>query len=183
MAISGVSNDRNYTNILNSAGTDKVQTEDLSKKYGITYATEDNGSLSVDDFFTLMITQLTNQDFTNPTSDSEFMSQMTQYSSMQAIQEMAQYTRQNYAMSMVGKTVTASKYTNGNQVTETGMVEQLIKSDDGYQVKVNGNMFTLNQIQVVGVAESQGSSGSESPEGLENKTEKDFVYDAITALG
>ncbi|MBE6841614.1 MAG: hypothetical protein E7510_02150 [Ruminococcus sp.] len=182
MAVSGVSNDRNYTGLLNSAG--KVQPEDLSKKYGITYATEENGSLSVDDFFTLMITQLTNQDFMNPTNDNEFMSQMSQYSSMQAIQEMAKFTQQNYAMSMVGKTVTASKYTNGNQVTETGVVEQLIKKDDEYQVKVNGNMFTLSQIQVIGVAEEQGGvdAGGGSTD-TDKKDESRFYYDAATALG
>lgn len=51
MPISNINSggDRNYTDILNSAGKNSV--EDLSKKYGITYAKEDNGSLSVKDFF------------------------------------------------------------------------------------------------------------------------------------
>jgi len=164
MPISNINSggDRNYTDILNSAGKNSV--EDLSKKYGITYAKEDNGSLSVKDFFSLMITQLTNQNFMNPTSDSEYMAQLTQYSSLQAMQEMTKYTQQNYAMSMIGKEVAASKYSNGNQINETGPVQQLLIKDGEYEVQVNGKTFNLSQIQAVGesLSSSGGSTGTDN---------------------
>lgn len=162
MPISNINSggDRNYSDILNSAGKNPV--EDLSKKYGITYAKEDNGSLSIQDFFSLMITQLSNQDFMNPTSDSEYMSQLTQYSSLQAMQEMTKYTQQNYAMSMIGKDVSASKYSNGNQINETGPVQKLLIKDGEYEVQVNGKTFKLSQIQEVGssLSSSVGSTGT-----------------------
>ncbi len=180
MSVSGVSNDRNYTNMLNSSGNDKVQTENLAQKYGVTFTTEDSSSLSIDDFFTIMITQLTNQDFMNPTSNDQYMTQMTQYASLQAMQEMAQYTRQNYAMSMVGKTVTASKYSNGKHITETGVVEQLIKTDNEYQVKVNGNMFTIGQVQTVEASE-KGNDVTDSTTGESGQMPQG--YNAMTALG
>ncbi len=141
-------NDRNYTDLINSAGKEPV--ENLSKKYGITYAKEDSGSLSVQDFFTLMITQLTNQNFMEPTSDTEYMAQLTQYSSLQAMQEMTKYTQQNYAMSLIGKEVTAFKYSNGNQINETGPVQKLMIKDGEYEVQVNDKTFKLSQIQAVG---------------------------------
>lgn len=158
MAVQGVgSTDRNYTSLLNSAGKDPVKTENYAKKYGITYTNGDEGNLSVNDFFKLMITQLTNQDFMNPTSDSEYMAQMTQYSSLQAMQEMAKFTQQNYAMSMLGKNVTATKYSNGKNITETGRVEQLVVTDSEYQIKVNGQTFSISQIK--SIEDSGAASG------------------------
>ena len=47
MAVSNVSNDRNYLNLLGSAGKEPV--EDLAKKYGIEYQTEDPGNLDYSD--------------------------------------------------------------------------------------------------------------------------------------
>lgn len=152
--------ERNYTTLLNSSGRDVQATENLSKKYGITYAKEGSDSLSVDDFFTLMITQLSNQDFMNPTDDSEFMAQMTQFASLQAMQEMAQFTQQNFAMSLLGKTVTATKFSNGTKITETGVVESMSKKDNEYQLTVNGHVFTLNQVNEVSEGSSAASAGS-----------------------
>ena len=88
MAVNSVS-DRNYLDLIGSANSDKPKVENLAKKYGIEYTTGEEGNLGFDDFLTLMITQLTNQDFTNPLDDSQFMTQMTQYSTLQAMQEMA----------------------------------------------------------------------------------------------
>lgn len=155
MAVSNVS-DRNYLNMLGTAGKDKVEgnnAEGTSHKYKVEYTTGEEGTLGFTDFLTLMIKQLTNQDFTNPTNDSEFMQQMTQFSSLQAMQELASASKNNYAISMVGKTVTASKYSNGTMIKETGVVEQIFKKDEEYQVMVNGKPFTLKQIQSVGTGE------------------------------
>lgn len=169
MAVQGVgSRDRNYTELLNSAGKDTVKTENYAKKYGITYTNGDEGNLSVNDFFKLMITQLTNQDFMNPTSDSEYMAQMTQYSSLQAMQEMAKFTQQNYAMSMLGKNVTASKYSEGKNITETGRVEQLVVTDSEYQIKVNGKTFSISQIKSIEDAgAAAGTTGNSQTQGTE----------------
>lgn len=152
MAVSGVSNDRNYMNLLGTGETG--QTENLAHKYGIEYTTEESGNLGFEDYLHLMITQLTNQDFMNPTDDNEYMTQMTQYSTLQAMQELAKYSQNNYAMSMIGQTVTASKYNNGKMITETGTVEQIIRKDDEYQLMINGQSFTFKQVMSVGKAET-----------------------------
>lgn len=187
MPVSGIQNsdDRNYSGLINSAGSDTSKTENLAEKYGIKYTNGDNGTLTIQDFFTLMITQLKNQDFTNPTSDTEYMAQLTQYSSMQAMQEMSKFTQQNYALSLVGKNVTASKYENGSVVNETGTVEQLVISKNEYYVKVNGKTFTLGQIGVVGTPPStstdkndQGNSTTDKPADKLD-TDKDAIQNAL----
>ena len=154
MAVNSVS-DRNYLDLIGSANSDTPKAENLAKKYGIEYTTGEEGSLGFEDFLTLMIKQLTNQDFTNPMDDSQFMTQMTQYSTLQAMQEMASYSQSNYAMSMIGKTVTASKYSNGNMVKETGVVSEIQKKDNDYQLVVNGQTFSMKQIMSVGAGEEE----------------------------
>lgn len=180
MAVSGVSNDRNYMNLLGTAETG--QTENLAHKYGIEYTTEEAGNLGFEDYLRLMITQLTNQDFMNPTDDNEYMTQMTQYSTLQAMQELAKYSQNNYAMSMIGQTVTASKYSNGKMLTETGTVEQIIRKDDEYQIMINGQSFTFKQIMSVGQNENtqapadvnkDNTTDSEKDATTENKTVND----------
>lgn len=166
MAVSNVSGNRNYLDLLGSA--EKEPVENLEKKYGIKYQTSDPGNLDFSDYLKLMITQLTNQDFTNPTDDAEYMAQMTQYSTLQAMQEMTKYSQNNYAMSMVGQTVTASKYSNGKMIKETGIVQQITRQDDEYQLTINGQSFTMKQIMSVGVGETSpetetGSSSEQNP--------------------
>ncbi|MCI6580629.1 MAG: flagellar hook capping FlgD N-terminal domain-containing protein [Oscillospiraceae bacterium] len=176
MAVSNVSNDRNYLNLLGSAGKEPV--EDLAKKYGIEYQTEDPGNLDYSDYLQLMITQLTNQDFTNPTDDAEYMAQMTQYSTLQAMQELAKYSQHNYAMSMIGQTVTASKYNNGKMIKETGPVELITRQDDEYQLTINGQTFTLKQIMSVG----EGAA-TEDTENKEDNEENSAAGDQNTGTG
>ena len=167
MPVSNVS-DRNYLDLLGSAGADKKPVENLEKKYGIKYQTEDAGSLGYDDFLKLMITQLTNQDFTNPTNDSEYMAQMTQFGTLQAMQEMTKYSQNNYAMSMIGKTVTASKYSNGNMIKETGVVEQITRKNDEYSLLINGKEFTLKQISSVGTGDVLTEDSEEGNPEMQN---------------
>lgn len=166
MAVSGVSNDRNYMNLLGTGETG--QTENLAHKYGIEYTTEESGNLGFEDYLHLMITQLTNQDFMNPTDDNEYMTQMTQYSTLQAMQELAKYSQNNYAMSMIGQTVTASKYSSGKMITETGTVEQIIRKDDEYQLMINGQSFTFKQVMSVGRQEDASQNVSDENTGNGN---------------
>lgn len=179
MAVQNVSGaDRNYSTLINSAGKEQTTVENYSKKYGITYTTEDPNVLSVTDFFQLMITQLTNQDFMNPTSDTEYMQQMTQYSSLQAMQEMSKFSQQNYAMSMLGKTVSASKYVNGNLVSEEGTVDQLNISDNEYQIVVNGKTFAINQIHSIGIEKESDSDEDSSEETKESVPDSENTLSA-----
>ncbi|MBE6852493.1 MAG: flagellar hook capping protein [Ruminococcus sp.] len=183
MPISSVS-DRNYLDLMNG-----VQSEDPAKKYGIEYTTEEAGSMGYEDFLMLMVKQLTNQDFTNPTNDAEYMAQLTQYSTLQAMQEMTKLSQNNYAVSMVGKTVTASKYSNGEMIKETGVVEQIIRQDDEYQLMINGQSFTLTQIMSVGTGNDENADPDDknNSAGAEKTFSADMgnaaLYDIKTAMG
>ncbi len=110
----------------------------------------DNSTLSQDDFLKLMITELTNQDFNNTMDTSQMVNQMTQFSNMQAMNEMLSYSRTNYAMSLVGKTVTASRYTvSGDLDTTTGKIDKVSLVDDEYVFYIGSKRYTLSQIMSV----------------------------------
>lgn len=110
----------------------------------------DNAALSQDDFLKLMITELTNQDFNNTMDTNQMVNQMTQFSNMQAMNEMLSYSRTNYAMSLVGKTVTASRYTvSGDLDTTTGKIDKVSLVDDEYVFYIGSKRYTLSQIMTV----------------------------------
>lgn len=158
MAVDGVSGDRNYTGWVNG-GTSSTN---AANTYNAVINTDEKSGISMDDFFQLMITQMTNQDFLNPSGDTEYMSQMAQMYSMQAMQALAEANEQTSAIALVGKTVTASKYNIGGSVNEqTGVVEKMMMEDGEYHFYVNGTPFTMSQIHSIQATEQSENSGSE----------------------
>lgn len=113
--------------------------------------------LTASDFLKLFVKQVQNQDFNSPMDNSEMMNQITQLSNMQMMQEMASYSKTGYAMSLVGKTVIASRYTNGELDTETGTVSKVSLVDDKYVLYVNGKKYNLDEIM-----EIKNNSGTDS---------------------
>ena len=118
---------------------------------------KDNAEMTSKDFLAIFVKQLQNQDFSNPMDSSEMMNQITQFSNMQMMQEMANYSKSNYAISLVGKTVTASRNTvSGDTETTTGVVQKVAIEDKEYVFYINGKKFTLDQIGGI-QSESSGS--------------------------
>lgn len=104
-------------------------------------------SLTSEDFLNLMVMQMKNQDPMNPMDDSQMLAQMAQFSTMQQMQELASYSKQNYIASLVGQRVTAAKFAvNGTVQKETGVVEKISLVDNEYKIYVNGVAFSLEQI-------------------------------------
>ena len=115
----------------------------------------DNSSLTASDFLSLFVTQLQNQDFNDPMDNSEMMNQITQLSNMQMMQQMASYSKSSYAMSLVGKNVTASRYNvSGGLDTTTGIVDKVSLVDDEYLFYIDGKTYTMEQIMEVNTADA-----------------------------
>lgn len=138
------------------------ETESAGIDIDAVYADAKERNVSVDDFLQLMIAQLSNQDFMNPTDDSEFLTQMAQFSSMQQMQELAGYSKSNYMMSLLGKEVTLSKVSlGGNAIQMTGIVEKVSLNDEALKIFVEGASYDLSQIVSVQNQENIGSAMSE----------------------
>ena len=116
-------------------------------------------SLTASDFLKLFVTQVKNQDFNDPMDNSEMMNQITQLSNMQMMQQMASYSKSGYALSLVGKTVTATRFDNsGNVDTTTGTISKVALVDDEYVFYVNGKKYSLEQIKEIQSGSEKGSS-------------------------
>lgn len=112
-------------------------------------------------FLKLLVAEMSNQDPLEPTSNSEFISQLAQFSSMQYMLDSSKYAESNYAAGLVGKTVTATKMEGTEAVTKTGVVEKVYKgADNSYLVTVDGEDFALKNISSVQSAPENSESSS-----------------------
>ena len=110
----------------------------------------DNSSLSMDDFFTLMVAQLKNQDMYNTTDNMEFISQMAQFSMVQALSDLSELSMTNYGVSLIGKEVTlASIDKDGMMSSYEGIVNSVNFFNGSTQVVVDGKNYPLSSVMSV----------------------------------
>lgn len=124
------------------------------------YEDESSKDVSIDNFLSLMVAQLQNQDPMNPMEDTDYVTQLAQFATMQQMQQLAYYSQSNYVMSMVGKEVTVARSKVGGSIeTFTGPVEKISLVDNEYLIYVDGKTFTLDQVMEVHPGTSTGGSG------------------------
>ncbi len=129
---------------------------------------KDKTSLGIDDFMNLLVAQLSNQDVMNPSQDTEFITQMAQFTSLKAMQAIADLSQTQYAASIVGKRVIVAAYDkSGNYTQDEGYIERAKFVDGRAVFTVNGMDYELSSIMEV-LSESASS-------GLENGTNTDQV--------
>ncbi|HWP51414.1 MAG TPA: flagellar hook capping FlgD N-terminal domain-containing protein [Clostridia bacterium] len=125
-----------------------------AKTVNAVYETDSSSELSIEDFFTLMIAELKNQDFTDPVDSSQYVTQLSQFATMQQMQNLAYYSKTNYVMGLVGKNVTVASLSLGGKVnSQSGAVEKITLSGDDYEIYVNGTAYSLSQIMTVNAPE------------------------------
>jgi flagellar basal-body rod modification protein FlgD len=107
-----------------------------NKKLGAdTTQNKQPGTIGKDDFLKLLVGQLQHQDPMQPADDSQFIGQMAQFSQLEQETNSAQSTSQiatqlghATALSLIGRTVS---YTDDNDATQTGAVQQVDVTSDG----------------------------------------------------
>lgn len=107
--------------------------------------------LGKDDFLKLLLTQLTNQDPTSPMEDTQFISQMAQFSSLEqmtnmneSFKKMVGVINSSQAASTLGKSVEIDI----GDSTEKGMVEATSFGENP-QVMVNGMYYDMAKIKAI----------------------------------
>jgi flagellar basal-body rod modification protein FlgD len=107
--------------------------------------------LGKDDFLKILITQLTNQDPTEPMEDREFIAQMAQFSTLEQMtnlssefEKLGGLLQSGQAMSVLGKTVDIIL----GAATVTGQVDE-VTGGDYPQVLVNGFYYDFGNVQRV----------------------------------
>lgn len=143
----------NSYNAANSAATSTNSTSGKSS----------TSSLSMQDFLELLAAQLSNQDVMNPESDTQFISQMAQFTSLQTMQTMTEVIYAQYGASMVGKDVVVSGYDkDGNVFSDEGNVDSVQFSSGSCTITVNGKEYDLSAVMSVN-ASASGTNNTDKP--------------------
>ena len=107
--------------------------------------------LGKDDFLKLLITQLQNQDPTSPMENTEFISQMAQFSSLEqmtnmssSFTKMAAFLNSSEAAATLGKTV---ELDIGDAAVQ-GIVEGATRGENP-QILVNGMYYSMDKIKAI----------------------------------
>ena len=107
-----------------------------------TQAANQAATLGKDDFLKLLVAQLQHQDPMNPTDNHEFMSQMTSYSTLEQITNMAKTNAEmastlgmQQSLGLIGRTVT---YVDEAGATHTGVVEKVVTEGGVAKLTVGG---------------------------------------------
>ena len=158
--------DSNISGVLSSADQIKKNYE----QYKDQFVDKDKELISQQTFLKLLVAEMSNQDPLEPTSNTEFISQLAQFSSMQYMQDSSKYAMANYASSLVGKVVSASRMEGTDLVIKTGVVEKVVYRNNSYVLTINGEEFDLSKVtSIITDGASAGSSGTTSADSLADR--------------
>jgi len=128
----------NTSNISNLSNTNNLKVQ------------KENTSLDMNDFLSLLVAQMSNQDAMNPLDNTEYVSQLAQFSSLQAMTDLANVAAQGQATSLIGKNVLLSTYDNkGILVNEEGIVEKVTISSGKVNLYVNDKLFSMADVKEI----------------------------------
>jgi flagellar basal-body rod modification protein FlgD len=137
MAISSVTNTSST-----QSGKDPITGLSMSSKAG-------KQMLGADDFMKLLTTQLTSQDPMNPMKDTEFISQMANFTSLEqmrtlstSFQTFTTDQKMSAAPAFLGRNVTVKDATGD----VTGLVDSITLKDGKPAIVINGKSYDTNLI-------------------------------------
>ncbi len=107
-------------------------------------------NLDKDSFLQLLVCQMQNQDPLNPSTDTEFVSQLATFSQLEQLQNLSSTSEKSQAFSLVGKEVVlTTEDSSGATKYVTGKVDFINVSGASVKLSVDGNLYDQDQIYSV----------------------------------
>ena len=143
--------------------------------------TKKSNTLNMENFLSLLVAEMQNQDPLEPTSNSDYMAQMATFSQVEATTEMNEKVLSQTASNLIGKAVIVKTDTNSSGYAG-GIVNGWQEIDGIVYLGINGNLYDINDIDQVidkdyyekwnNAANGNGSNAnSGSSTNTDNKTE------------
>ncbi|TVY10652.1 flagellar hook assembly protein FlgD [Paenibacillus cremeus] len=135
-----------------------ISTKNIWPNYSSTNTqstTSSSSNLGKDEFLKILITQLKNQDPTQPLQDKEFIAQMAQFTSVEQLTNMnteMKLMRQSLgiASGLIGKNVTWTAVdSTGASTVKSGIVDSIILKAGQQYVKVGSEDIALDSISQI----------------------------------
>jgi flagellar basal-body rod modification protein FlgD len=112
-----------------------------------TTTTRGSSELGKEEFLQLLVTQLQNQDPLNPEEDTEFISQLAQFSSLEQMTNMNTTMSNTSAYSMVGKEVIVSSTDSSGASTEVrGVVDYVEMLNGDAYLSIDGQTYSMDDL-------------------------------------
>lgn len=156
---------------VNSVGTNYTTTTSSTKSTA-------SSELGKDEFLQLLVTQLKYQDPLSPMDNTEYVSQLAQFSTLEYMGNMSTGISNMEALNMTGKYVTATTTDSSGSVSEISGVVDSVKLKNGSAVLIIEN----TEINLENVTEVMDYSRSDISElsSLVGKSCKGYIYDSKT---
>lgn len=110
-------------------------------------STKSNSTLGKDDFLKLLVTQMQYQDPLQPMDNTQFVSQLAQFSSLEQMQNVANSSQMTQATGYIGKTVI---WTDSSGKSQSGTVSAVNITTDGPQLVVGNATVDLAKVTAIG---------------------------------
>ena len=110
-----------------------------------------NNDLDKQAFLKLLVAQMKYQDPMEPTDNTEYVSQLAQFSSLEAMNNVSQSVDLQRATGLIGKVVTASKTDSvtGVATEKTGTVDFVTQSGSKTYVTIDGDQYELDEVSKI----------------------------------
>lgn len=103
--------------------------------------------LGKEEFLKLLVCQLQNQDPLNPQSDTEFISQLAQFSSLEQMTNMNTTLANNSAYSLVGKEVIVQTKDSAGVISEVrGTVDYVEMQNGDAMLSIDGKTYSIDEL-------------------------------------
>ena len=155
--------------------TSKVSNQIMSSTSKTSNKKKSN-TLNMENFLSLLVAEMQNQDPLEPTSNSDYMAQMATFSQVEATSEMNERVLSQTASNLIGKAVIVKTDTNSTGYAG-GIVNGWQEIDGIVYLGINGNLYDINDVEQVidkNYYEKWNNSGSTtggSKTDTDNKTE------------
>lgn len=107
------------------------------------------GALGKEAFLQLLVAQMKYQDPLEPTSNTEYISQLATFSSLEEMQNMRASLETSQATSLVGKTVIMGVEFNGTTGFISGRVDQVRKEGSKTYLSIDGSWYNMDDLDTV----------------------------------
>lgn len=114
-------------------------------------STVGTGALGKDAFLQLLVTQMQYQDPLNPSTDTEYIAQLAQFSALEEMQNLNTTLSNQNAFGLVGKNVIIAVGASEGKVTDTiaGYVQYVEMKDGKAYLAINEKLYSIDDLDTV----------------------------------